>query len=227
LAILGVALIAPAGASADSVKIGSTLQSTQNASFGSYSEIQLAYATPHPLVSPANGVITAWGIRTGFSDTYSLLVMHPKSGGGFDVTGGAVAPGPTDGTPDKTYIYSAPSVPIAKGDSIGLLNPSTNAPLHNTGNPLDIAGGNAVGPPTIPGSVGAPDANPGRELLLQAAVKFCNACNGCARGEKAVTTRPKVEKLIRKRVTVERQGKTFLQTNSQRIMADKQTTSEK
>lgn len=177
LAALGIVLLAPAGAGADSVKIGSTLQSTQNSGFLAYAAVQLASATPRQLVSPSNGVITEWGIRVGFPETYSLLVMHPKSdgSGGFDVTAGAAAPSPADGTPDKTYLYSVPSIPIAKGDSIGLLAPGNDLPLHNTGNPADIAGGYSSIPPTIGGSIGPPTQNPGRELLLQATVKFCKA----------------------------------------------------
>jgi hypothetical protein len=176
LATLGVALLVPAGASADGVKIGSTLQNTQDSGFGTYAEVQLGSATGQQLVSPANGVITSWGVRVSTPETFSILVFHPKSdgSGGFNVPARAAAPGPTDNTDDKTYFFPAPSLPISKGDSIALYNQNGFVPGHNSGSLADVTGGYSIDP-NIGDSVGPPGMGTGREVLLQATVKFCKA----------------------------------------------------
>jgi hypothetical protein len=177
LAALAIAVLAPAGASADSVKIGSTLQNSVDSYFLTYAGVQLTTATPRQIVSPADGVVTAWGTRTGLAETYSFWVLHPKNdgSGGFTVTGGVTAPGPTTGAPQGVYSYSAPSIPIAKGDFIALGADGPDIPRHNTGNPADVLGGFSITPPSSGGSLAAPTKNLNSELLLQATVKFCNA----------------------------------------------------
>lgn len=174
LAALLTALLVPAAASADSVKIGSTLQNNETGDFLSYAAVQLSSVTAGQLTSPSDGVITTWGIRTGLSERYSILVLHP-AGSGFNVTAGAASPGPTDGTPEKIYSYPAASLHIAKGDTIGLLATDLDVPYHHTGNAGDVLGGNSTSPPTVGGSFGPTGPNPSSELLLQATVKFCKA----------------------------------------------------
>jgi hypothetical protein len=178
LASLGAALLAPAAASADSVKVGSTLANPVSGYYSSYLSIQLKSATVPSGVSPTDGVITSWALRTGaLAQTYSLAVLHPKAdASGYTITGFNRAPQPTTGTPDTIYTYAAPSVPVLKGDFIGLAAedaPGPDIPRHVTGNPGDVVGGYSNFPHQLGDSLGATSMNLNAEMLFQATVKFC------------------------------------------------------
>jgi hypothetical protein len=173
--VLSISLLAPAPSSADTVTLGSKLQDPVTIYFGSYMGVQLSSTRGDRLASPSDGVITEWAVRTGLASELSLLILRPRGVGDFTLMTKVTVPAPAAATPDTIYRFPAPSVPISKGDSVGLEPKSTDVPHSDTGNPADVLGGNGLTEPTIGESVAPLTSNEGAELALQATVRFCNA----------------------------------------------------
>ena len=126
LALCLAAIALPAAASADTVKIGSTLGHAANPNGELCSlcvGIQRAQAggnSPLRLVSPANGVVTQWAVRTGDPGAiYNLRILRPIR----RIPPTRVSePAPTRSSPlttDSVLINNA-SLPIKQGDAIGV-----------------------------------------------------------------------------------------------------------
>ena len=83
LALCLAAIALPAAASADTVKIGSTLghprrrtESSAQTAWESSGRLRRTLALP--LVSPANGVVTQWAVRTSDAGAvYNLRILRP------------------------------------------------------------------------------------------------------------------------------------------------------
>jgi hypothetical protein len=190
---LGVLAAAPA-AHADTVTLGSTLQNhfQGGISTGPTLTVQLSYApatSPNPVVSPANGVITGWKVKSADDGAlYTLKVLRPNgqvslvtaTNSSFSALRSVVAPTPVPaGTELATptgVIFSYPaSLPISKGDYVGVLTggQDDHVPQFTTsGVPTNLIANNFLG---LPADGAAADllADEQHDLLLQATVRFC------------------------------------------------------
>jgi hypothetical protein len=194
-----LALAAPA--SANTVIMGSKLASDFDVpgfSLGAptvSAQISFDPATsPNPVVSPANGVITGWKVKSAVDGAlYTLKVLRANgpvslvvaSDTNFTGVGSAQAP---SATPAGTFIsnptgkvFSYPAaLPIGKGDYIGLLVGGSfpqDLPQHGTsGVHTNLIGNNFSGQPAD-GSTAPLKADEQHELLLQATVQFCSVPN--------------------------------------------------
>jgi len=176
-----VAGLVPATASADTATIGSTLSHPSTPSFGSdLISVQAGSSSglsPFPFLSPANGTVTSWSVRTGDAGAvYGLRVLHPNGGLSYTSTGASALTPPTPSATDATYHF-ATSLPIKQGDAIGISNgPSGHdVPQFTTTSQSDVL----EYAPIFPDGTTATFINFGglHELLLQATVKFCNVPN--------------------------------------------------
>ena len=178
LALAGCCL-APVVAGADTVKIGSTLGTASNPNGELCSSgcvgVQRAQAggnSPQPLVSPANGVVTQWAVRTSDPGAvYNLRILRPinnSSYTGVGISPNVLVPALTiDSTLNNTV-----SLPIKQGDVIGVdVNNNHGLPSWPDNNNGDLVGY----VPTF--ANGAPSGTftdiPGHELNIQAMVSFC------------------------------------------------------
>ncbi len=188
LAAASAALAIPASASAqlETAKIGSTLATPSAAGVCNNNCLSFQLARPSsvfPITSPANGVITEWGVRSNDPDAlYHLRVLSPV-GGAYLATGSVTAPAPVPpGTVDTTFAYPAPNLPIKKGDSIALLqtgNADVGLPQVFT-TAVDVIANNFQARPAVGEAIPlGPDVNTqllgdaNHELLLQATISFC------------------------------------------------------
>jgi hypothetical protein len=192
------AIAAPA--SADTTVMGSALtlpyQGGVDTSSGT-NTIQTSQAggsLPNPIVSPGNGIITDWKVRSGDPDTlYTLRVFTPSTmaANTFTASGGVAAPAPIPpGTVDAIFTYPGNSLPIKQGDHIGLLQtgtPDVGIAQNTTGGiPLNvIANKFATSPADGVPTAFIPDQQ--HELLLQATVKYCKVPNLVGQAEAATT----------------------------------------
>lgn len=196
-ALAGAVATAPA-ASADTQVIGSALALPMSipgqvctANCLSFQQAQVGGTGPLPIVSPANGIVTEWAVRTGDPDAiYTLRILRPAGTNTFLGAGGSAPQAPVPpGTTDSVIRYPAPSISIKQGDSIGILQ--TGAPEglpQNTTNGVaaNVIANNFGGLP-LDGATAPfmPDVQ--HELLLQATVKFCKVPN--LKGKKAGAAR--------------------------------------
>ena len=178
LVVAGGCLV-PAGAGADTAKIGSTLGHASNANGElttnavGVQRSQAGGSGSLPLVSPANGVVTQWAVRTSDPGaTYNLRILRPINNSSYTSVGQSptvVVPAlTTDSTLNNTV-----SLPIKQGDAIGVALGPTAGGLPSW---PDNVSGDVVGyVPTF--SNGAASGNftdiPGHELNIQATVSFC------------------------------------------------------
>lgn len=149
--------------------------------------------SPNPVVSPANGVITGWKVKSADDGAlYTLKILRPTgpvsvvppNTSDFTAIASVAAPsaipaGTAVGTPTgKIFDYPA-SLPIGKGDYIGVLASGavSDIPQHTTsGIPANVTANNFAGEPA--GGAPAPlQADEQHDLLLQATVKFCKVPN--------------------------------------------------
>jgi hypothetical protein len=177
IATAALAVAMPA-ASADTVQIGSALQHPDTPALCTNClGVQLGQAgggSPLPLVSPANGIVTTWAVRTGDPGAaQTFRVLRPTGGNTFTAVGSSAAPAVPAGTTDSTLSYPA-SLPIRKGDAIGVgigLG-AIGLPQFSSNNPSDVIG-HSTGTPPDNASFGVTPLG-GHELLIQATVQFCN-----------------------------------------------------
>lgn len=172
----------PATASADTATIGSTLSHPSTPSFGSdLISVQAGASSglsTFPFLSPANGTVTSWSVRStnDAGAVYGLRILHPNGGLSYTSTGASALSPPTPTASDATYHF-ATSLPIKQGDAIGIsAGPSGHeVPQFTTTNNSDVI----EYAPTFPDGTSATFVNFGglHELLLQATVKFCNVPN--------------------------------------------------
>ena len=169
--------IASAPASADTVTLGSTLghASAPNGELCTncvgLQRLQAGGNAPLPLISPANGTVTSWSVRTSdVGAVYNFRVLRPS---GASLTGSGTGPAVTvpAGTTDSV-LTNPLSVAIKQGDAIGVaVNVGHGLPSWPDNIPADVVG---YAPPLPDGASTATTDIPGHELLVQATVQFCN-----------------------------------------------------
>ncbi len=182
-----------ATATADTVTLGSTLTGNYDGGVSGAPVLsaQLFYdptTSPNPVVSPVNGVITGWKVKSADDGAlYTLRVLRPNGpvslvtatnsnfrGVGSEQAPSAVPTG-TGGSTPLGAVFSYPaSLPISKGDYIGvqLGGSATGLPQAFTnGVHQNLIANNFAGQPTD-GASGNLLADEQHDLLLQATVEF-------------------------------------------------------
>lgn len=192
---LSGALASPA--SAETVVMGSTLANEFEGGISTAPtvSVQLGYApatSPNPVVSPANGVITGWKVRSADDGAlYTLKVLRPNgavslvtaTNSNFTAIASVQAPsavpvGTGATTTGVVFDYPA-SLPISQGDYIGLLTggDDDDVPQKTTnGVTANLIANNFLGQPAD-GAAANLLADEQHDLLLQATVKFCKVPN--------------------------------------------------
>ena len=196
---LGVMLVLPscaafsAAASADTVTLGSTLAGNFDGgvSGAPVVSMQLSYASgtsPNPVVSPANGTITGWKVKSADDGAiYTLKVLRPNGPvnlmtatnssftGVASVQAPSAVPVGTGATTPTGEIFSYPaSLPISKGDYVGVLLGGTATGLpqaFTNGIPQNLIANNFAGQPAD-GTAANLLSDEQHDLLLQATIKF-------------------------------------------------------
>jgi hypothetical protein len=196
---LGVMLVLPScaafspAASADTVTLGSTLAGNFDGgvSGAPVVSMQLAYdsgTSPNPVVSPANGTITGWKVKSADDGAiYTLKVLRPNGPvnlmtatnsnftGVASVQAPSAVPVGTGATTPTGEIFSYPaSLPISKGDYVGVLlgGAATGLPQAFTnGIPQNLIANNFAGQPAD-GTAANLLADEQHDLLLQATIEF-------------------------------------------------------
>jgi hypothetical protein len=197
--LLGVALLATAApAPADTVVMGSKLTNTFDGgiSTGPTLSAQLSFdpaTSPNPVVSPANGAITGWKVKSADDGAiYTLKVLRPNGAVSLvtatntnftavrSVQAPTAVPIGTGATTPTGVIFSYPaSLPISAGDYIGVLTGGADddVPQHTTnGLAKNKIANNFTGLPTD-GNAANLLADEQHDLLLQATIKFCSVPN--------------------------------------------------
>ncbi len=148
---------------------------------------QVGGNSPNPLISPANGVVTSWAVRTGDPDAlYTLRILTPFVNNAYVSTTSVSAPAPVPaGTVDSIITYPVTTtVPIKFGQAIGVLQTNGGGAGADVGLPQITTNGVATNVisnnfnGTFLDGLGAtflPDQQ--HELLLQATIKFCKVPN--------------------------------------------------
>lgn len=189
-----LACIAPAGALADTVTMGSTLQNDFDGgiSTGPTLSVQLSFdpqTSPNPVSSPANGLITGWKVKSADDGAiYTLKVMRANgpvslvtaTNTNFTAVTSVEAPsavpaGTGVATPTGVVFDYPASLPISQGDYIGVLTGGADdhVPQKTTnGLAQNLFANNFAG---LPADGAAADllGDEQHDLLLQATVKFC------------------------------------------------------
>jgi PASTA domain len=193
-----VLAVASATAAADTVVMGSTLSNTFDGglSSGPTLSTQLRFdpsTSPNPVVSPADGVITGWKVRSADDGAiYTLKVLRPNGPVSLVVATNtnftairsvqaptAVPAGTSVSTPTGVIFDYPASLPISKGDYIGVLTGGADddVPQHTTnGLAQNLIANNFSGLPAD-GTSANLLADEQHDLLLQATVKFCKVPN--------------------------------------------------
>ena len=182
-----------ATASADTVTMGSTLAGNYDGgvSGAPVLSVQLSYdpsTSPNAVVSPANGVITGWKVKSADDGKlYTLRVLRPNgpvslvtatnsnfTGSGSQQAPSAVPAGTGAATPLGAVFSYPASLPISKGDYVGvqLGGSATGLPQAFTnGMPKNLIANNFAAQPTDGNSANLL-ADEQHDLLLQATVEF-------------------------------------------------------
>lgn len=178
-------------ASADKLKVGSDLQRPNDAAaicatpgcVGVQQTLSAAKATLPPL-SPVNGVVTKWLVRSSDDGAlYSLRLLRPAGAGTYVGAGTAPATGPIPAGPEVTASYPA-SLPVAEGDAIGLMLGAGAAglPVHFASSvPADQIQTRVT--PFADGVAAPFLSSAPYELLVQAKISFCDV--PAVKGKKA------------------------------------------
>jgi hypothetical protein len=210
--MLAAALAVPAfgvlaaPAAADTVVMGSPLVSNYDGgvSTGTNVTVQLSFdpaTSTNPVVSPANGVITDWKVKSADDGAiYTLKVLRPNGpvslvpATNTNFTGiasiqapSAVPAGTFVSTPTGVIFDYPASLPISKGDYVGVLSVGGGG-AH--GLPQAMANGlpqstfaNKFGGQPTDGSSADLLADAQHQLLLQATIKFCKVPNVVGQAE--------------------------------------------
>jgi PASTA domain len=178
----GLALAAaslPAAASADTAKIGSTLGHAEQPELCSVPCVAVqrtqsgGASSSLPVVSPANGVVTQWAVRTSEPGaTYNLRILRPASNTTYKGAGTSPTVTVPGGTTDSVLINTV-SLPIKQGDAIGVAigGLATGLPSWPDNVQTDVVG---YVPTVADGATSNTFTDiPGHELLVQATVSFC------------------------------------------------------
>jgi hypothetical protein len=198
--IAAAALLAlPAGAAADTVTMGSTLVNPFQGGVSTAPTVtaQLSYdpaTSPNPVISPANGVITGWKVKSADDGAlYTLKVLRASgpvslvtaTNSNFTGISSLAAPaavpiGTNAATPTGViFEYPGNNLPIKQGDYLGLLSGGDNDDLPQfttSGLAKNLFANNFAALPADGGT--APLlADEQHDLLLQATVKFCKVPN--------------------------------------------------
>jgi hypothetical protein len=180
-------------ASADTVTLGSTLANDFQGgiSTGPTLSVQLSYdlaTSPNPVVSPADGVITGWKVKSADDGAiYTLKAMRPNgpvslltaTNSNFTAVASVQAPSAvpvgTGATTPTGVIFSYPaSLPISKGDYIGVLTGGDDddvPQITTSGVAQNLIANNFTGLPAD-GTSANLLADEQHDLLLQATLEF-------------------------------------------------------
>jgi hypothetical protein len=214
LSLVGVAV--PATAGADTVVMGSTLTGTFDGGVTGSSpavSVQLAFdpgTSPNPVVAPADGMITGWKVKSADDGAlYTLKVLRPNgpvslitaTNSNFTAVGSVEAPSPVpDGTGATTptgAVFSYPaSLPISKGDYVGLLLGGATDGLpqaFTNGVSANLIANNFSGQPAD-GTSADLLADEQHDLLLQATVELTPPGTGGGTTTKPGTAKKKCKK---------------------------------
>jgi hypothetical protein len=189
----GAIAIAPAAAAADTAVMGSTLANDFQGgiSTGPTLSVQLSFdaaTSPNPIVAPADGTITGWKVKSADDGAiYTLKVMRANgpvslvsmTNTNFTAVRSVQAPtavpiGTSAATPTGLIFSYPASLPISKGDYIGVLTggDDDDVPQITTGGVAqNLIANNFVGQP-VDGGVANLLADEQHDLLLQATIEF-------------------------------------------------------
>ena len=197
LAVMLLGALAPA-ASANTAILGSTLASKYDGGVinAPTVSVQLAYdpvTSTNPVISPANGVITGWKVKSADDGAiYTLKVLRPNGAVSLvtmtnsNFTGiasvkapAAVPAGTALATPTGKIFAYPTSLPISKGDYVGMLIGGAVDGMPQTitsGLSLNLIANNFSAKPTN-GAAANLLADKQHDLLLQATIEFCSVPN--------------------------------------------------
>jgi hypothetical protein len=196
---LAAALVVPCAgvltspAAADTMTMGSSLVNNFDGGVSGAPVVsaQLSYdpgTSPNPVVSPVNGVITGWKVKSADDGAiYTLKVLRPNGPvslvtatnssftGVASVQAPSAVPVGTGATTPTGAIFSYPaSLPISKGDYIGLGLGGAAEDLpqaFTNGVPQNLIANNFAGQPADGASANLL-ADEQHDLLLQATIEF-------------------------------------------------------
>jgi RTX calcium-binding nonapeptide repeat (4 copies) len=190
--LLGV-LALPGAAAADTVVMGSTLANNYDGGISGAPTVsaQISFdpaTSTNPVVSPVDGVITGWKVKSADDGAlYTLKVLRPSGPvslvtmtdsnfrGIASVQAPSAVPAGTGAATPMGAIFSYPaSLPISKGDYIGVLTggAATGLPQAFTnGLPRNLIANNFSGQPAD-GTTAPLKADEQHDLLLQATIQF-------------------------------------------------------
>jgi hypothetical protein len=196
------------GASADTVTMGSTLANNFDGGISAAPtvSVQISYdpvTSTNPVVSPANGVITGWKVKSADDGAiYTLKVLRPNgpvslvTATNSNFTGiasvqapSAVPAGTFVATPTGVIFDYPASLSISKGDYVGLLTGGAVDHLPQTttnGLAINKIANNFLAQPADGNSANLL-ADEQHDLLLQATIKFCKVPNVVGQAEAAAT----------------------------------------
>ena len=191
--VIGV-LALPGTALADTQQIGSKLELAYQGGICtnnclSLQQAQVGGPSALPIVSPANGVVTEWAVRTSDDGAlYSLRILRPTSTQDTYLGAGTMAAPQAvpAGQPDDGAVISYPggSLPIRQGDHIGLFQTDNGSGAVDEGLPQAFTNGvpenviaNNFGGLPADGDTAPFIPDQQHELLLQATIKFCKVTN--------------------------------------------------
>jgi hypothetical protein len=188
-----VGAVVPATAGADTAVMGSTLANNFDGgvSGAPVLSMQLSYdpaTSPNAVVAPADGTITGWKVKSADDGAlYTLKVLRPNgpvslvtaTNSNFTAVASVQAPSAvpvgTGATTPTGEIFSYPaSLPISKGDYVGVLlgGAADGLPQAFTnGVPQNLIANNFAGQPTD-GTAADLLADEQHDLLLQATMEF-------------------------------------------------------
>ena len=202
--LAGAAFAAPA--SADTTVMGSPLVNRYDGGVAGgattvSTQINVAGTTTNPYISPANGIITGWKVKSADDGAfYSLKIL--RLSGPLSITaatnsnfiGIATSPvsatvpiGTGVGTPTGLIFDTPASIPITKGDYIGILTGGADddLPQFTTNGVAENTIANNFGAQPVDGNTSPLLADVQHELLIQATVKYCKVPNLVGQAESA------------------------------------------
>jgi hypothetical protein len=243
-ATLGVVLFG-SPASAETVVMGSTLTGNYDGGISGAPllSVQLAYepaTSPNPVISPANGLVTGWKVKSADDGAiYTLKVLRPNgpvslataTNSNFTAITSMQAPsavpaGTALASPTGAVFSYPASLPIGKGDYVGIRlgGAATGLPQAFTnGQHGNLIANNFSGQPAD-GSSADLLADEQHDLLLQATIEFCRVPDvtglKVAAAQQALTAadcaagKVTQKKLKRSKKTKKKKGKVLTQSQA-------------